>query len=368
MNYVVQFQINIFALMILLSLYLFMRTSKVNTFSKRMMRHMTLVTAIGIIVEPLTWIFDGQQYFGAYFLEYATNFMSFLLGPIIGGFFLSYVDYTINQQPRRIKRRLYYQHASVVTFVLLLINFFYPIYFLVDPIRHSYREGNASIIHHIILVYILAAMAMMTLKHIAKLRMREIIIFLFSIVILFSGIAVQMVDSKLHFVWSSMVLCLFTLYVFLETIPNELDGLTGLYNRKSFDITLDDLVHKGQTFSLLMIDLDKFKQVNDQFGHIKGDQVLMFFSMILQHVFMDTGMVFRLGGDEYAVILYDHYEEDSINEKKEVIKDLIKNHTDEVMKQQKFSFGYMKYDPSMTIDMFYHTVDQRMYKNKVEVR
>jgi len=66
LDYLVQFQINVFALGILLSLYLFMRTSKLRTFTNRLLRWIIYATAASIVLEPLTWIFDGMMFQGAY--------------------------------------------------------------------------------------------------------------------------------------------------------------------------------------------------------------------------------------------------------------------------------------------------------------
>src|SRR5690554_876087 len=133
MEYLVQFQINVFGLLLLMVLFLFVKSSKIKTFGKQLILLLVYSTAFAIIMEPLTWIFDGMMFFGAYFLEYSTNFILFLLGPIVGGFIMSYIDFRIFKDPFRIKRLFYYQHASVFTLVILLINFVTPIYFQVNP-------------------------------------------------------------------------------------------------------------------------------------------------------------------------------------------------------------------------------------------
>lgn len=93
MEYLVQFQINVFGLLILLVLFLFVSRSKIKTFAKDLVIKLIFTTSIAVIIEPLTWIFDGMQFNGAYFLEHSTNFILFLMGPIIGGLLLSYVDF-----------------------------------------------------------------------------------------------------------------------------------------------------------------------------------------------------------------------------------------------------------------------------------
>ncbi|MEJ2759100.1 MAG: diguanylate cyclase, partial [Anaerolineales bacterium] len=85
------------------------------------------------------------------------------------------------------------------------------------------------------------------------------------------------------------------------------DTLTGLSNRRAFDNRLDEEIRRSNRyshpFSLVMIDLDKFKIVNDTFGHVVGDRTLKSVAACLQMAVRDTDFVARYGGDEFAMIL-----------------------------------------------------------------
>jgi len=85
------------------------------------------------------------------------------------------------------------------------------------------------------------------------------------------------------------------------------DPLTGLYNRRFFDESLAQNIEVarryGRELSLVLFDLDGFKQVNDNYGHQAGDEVLKMFSKILQETARKADIVCRIGGDEFAVIL-----------------------------------------------------------------
>ena len=85
------------------------------------------------------------------------------------------------------------------------------------------------------------------------------------------------------------------------------DYLTSLGNRASYDETLRRLISQANRyelkFGLLMIDMDKFKQVNDQFGHGEGDKVLISCADTIQHCLRDTDFAFRFGGDEFCCLL-----------------------------------------------------------------
>ena len=85
------------------------------------------------------------------------------------------------------------------------------------------------------------------------------------------------------------------------------DGLTGLLNRRSFDARLVELVglsaRHREPLALLMLDIDHFKSVNDQFGHPAGDVALRFLADRIRHVLRTGDLAFRYGGEEFAVLL-----------------------------------------------------------------
>ncbi len=85
------------------------------------------------------------------------------------------------------------------------------------------------------------------------------------------------------------------------------DSLTGLLNRASFAELLHDLVEQDQPFAMLSIDLDRFKSVNDQFGHLAGDRVLKQVGKRLSKIVEPFGQIARIGGDEFiAIIQHEH--------------------------------------------------------------
>ena len=128
-----------------------------------------------------------------------------------------------------------------------------------------------------------------------------------AIVIYYKAGQVETFSASLH---ANIVAC------FSQAIKNALqhsrmkdlamrDGLTGLFNRRAFDETLAQQTKSPnmRPVSLLLIDLDNFKQVNDIFGHQSGDQVLKSFAEILKESCRGHDLVARIGGEEFAIIL-----------------------------------------------------------------
>lgn len=85
------------------------------------------------------------------------------------------------------------------------------------------------------------------------------------------------------------------------------DHLTGLANRKVFEDALHSALKNARRYhrhgAVLFIDLNNFKQVNDQFGHKAGDAILQQVAAVLRHAVRETDVLARIGGDEFAIIL-----------------------------------------------------------------
>jgi len=82
-----------------------------------------------------------------------------------------------------------------------------------------------------------------------------------------------------------------------------LDDLTHLYNVRYLELALDRELGSGKPFSVLFMDLDRFKQVNDQHGHLSGSKLLVEVARVLRSCVRDEDVVVRYGGDEYVVLL-----------------------------------------------------------------
>lgn len=85
----------------------------------------------------------------------------------------------------------------------------------------------------------------------------------------------------------------------------RLDPLTKIYNRRGFEERAIELMEQKRTLSLLILDIDHFKLVNDHYGHDVGDEVLRQFSKKIAGMIRDSDVFARIGGEEFAVILAD---------------------------------------------------------------
>lgn len=143
----------------------------------------------------------------------------------------------------------------------------------------------------------------------------------------------------------------------------ETDPLTGLYNRRAFDARLEQMFRhamrqKNATLSLLMLDLDFFKQVNDEFGHQYGDAYLNRMAQVMHSIIReDVDFAFRFGGDEFAMVLYADHKQ--AREKAEQVLQLM---------DRKVSIGITTIGADtpdgFSLEEFIHLADHALYEAK----
>ncbi|MGZ4973367.1 MAG: diguanylate cyclase [Methylobacter sp.] len=95
-------------------------------------------------------------------------------------------------------------------------------------------------------------------------------------------------------------------------MESDLDPLTGVFNRRGLQNHADKLAHlsaSGQTSVVAVCDLDKFKSINDRYGHAVGDVVLTAFADIIRHNIRKEDVVARIGGEEFVIVFRDMTEE-----------------------------------------------------------
>lgn len=117
---------------------------------------------------------------------------------------------------------------------------------------------------------------------------------------LFFGITVQLRYPEIHISWLCITLLSMLYFIYCNEMWQQVDGLTGLLSQKSY---LNRTATMDQTALLIVFDVDDFKSVNDEFGHLKGDEVLIDIAECIRQAYSNFGYCYRIGGDEFCVLL-----------------------------------------------------------------
>jgi len=148
------------------------------------------------------------------------------------------------------------------------------------------------------------------------------------------------------------------------------DKLTGIYNRQAFDLVihpiLKDIQRKKFALSLILFDIDHFKKVNDEFGHMAGDEALKHIVKLCLETIRESDILCRWGGEEFLILLKECSLEDAY-EISEKIRETIQN-TPLIYKGKEIfstiSLGVSRYHLPEREDSFIVRADNLLYKAK----
>ena len=146
-----------------------------------------------------------------------------------------------------------------------------------------------------------------------------------------------------------------------------LDALTQVYNRTYFEQEyikiVNNCIEDNFTFSLLMLDIDKFKNINDTYGHIKGDEILKHLAKVIKQNIRKTDIFARWGGEEFIIIAKDTILKDSLSLAENLRKSIKKSSfIDDI--EVTCSFGVAEFDKKFTAKDFMQKVDNLLYLAK----
>jgi diguanylate cyclase len=161
----------------------------------------------------------------------------------------------------------------------------------------------------------------------------------------------------------------------LESVRREslTDQLTGIANRKAFDSELKASIARsiesGEPLSLVMCDIDHFKNFNDTWGHQTGDQVLRLVANCLSENVKGRDTAARYGGEEFAVILPQTSLADAVGLANQIrlkveSKKLVKKSTGDILGMITISMGVTQYDPNESAEDFIRRADVCLYAAK----
>ena len=142
----------------------------------------------------------------------------------------------------------------------------------------------------------------------------------------------------------------------------EHDALTGVLNRGGFDQILNSSIKEKRDFALILIDIDEFKDVNDNYGHAVGDIVLKKISKMLGEQFRSLDYICRIGGDEFAVIMMDVRKDfgNKIINKIDEINELLSSSTNDIPLVS-LSVGTAFMDKGSSSDSLFKDADNALY-------
>ena len=357
---------NIISILLIGTLYLANRQKAEYDRDMRLLQQMMVTIGIANISDCCVYYLAGSSNIVIKVLVFLSGSGLFLGNVMIGYLWAKFIMVHMNIPFSDIRRNIY-RTIGLISIVLLVINIFYPLVFSVSDGR--YQRGFAYIIFLIFAAfYILDSLYLYVkrVKKIGSLKLFPVHIFLIPVIL---GVVIQAFFVEIAITWTSIAISVAGIMTALKNEIIFTDCLTGLYNREYLEFLHKRACNKKDCWvSGIMIDLNGFKQINDNYGHAEGDLALCIVADLLLKSFSEYGVVTRYAGDEFVIML--NTTDDQLIQK--IIKSAKKNFVTENEKNDKLyqlsaSMGYAITNLSNeTIDDFMNRIDEQMYQDKMK--
>ncbi|MGN0994386.1 MAG: GGDEF domain-containing protein [Butyricicoccus sp.] len=181
-----------------------------------------------------------------------------------------------------------------------------------------------------------------------------------TLLLVISGIGIQFINSNVRIDFLCIAIGNMLLYSRTFKIVFQLDAVTCLLNRRCFDVAIGKLDSRA---AILFFDINHFKQVNDTYGHSAGDLCLKAVAEQLRNVYGKYGTCYRIGGDEFCVIL--DRKPDDLEELNGQFMAAVEQLREADARMPDLALGYAFFDPGRThIQKVIEEADAMMYQNK----
>ena len=352
--------------------------------SQKAFRALIAVDIAAMICDMVQVMYDGTTFSYSNIIGNVTIFLYYVLHCMVAFVFTLYVDYEIYPDTERFKKRFwFYCIPQVINIGLAISSFWNGIYFKINE-NNSYERGSIFYVPLLISFGYVIYILFMLIEHKKKKMMvddnmqKELYtrLFLFPIISCL-GAVLQMAMPGTVWIFPTTTLAILINYTTVQNGYMARDHLTGLYNRGQLETFMNyqlKNIKKGNYFFLILIDMDKFKQINDNFGHVVGDDALINTARLLRrNCKRKSDYVARLGGDEFVIIgqCEDVATVDLIIDRMHRVVDRFNKENKKPYKIQ-LSAGYTVYDGNgnATLDTLISDADRKMYeiKNAKKIR
>lgn len=357
---------NIISILLIGTLYLANRQKAEYDRDMRLLQQMMVTIGIANISDCCVYYLAGSSNIVIKVLVFLSGSGLFLGNVMIGYLWAKFIMVHMNIPFSDIRRNIY-RTIGLISIVLLVINIFYPLVFSVSDGR--YQRGFAYIIFLLFAAFYILDSLYLYVKRVKKngsLKLFPVHIFLIPVIL---GVVIQAFFVEIAITWTSIAISVAGIMTALKNEIIFTDCLTGLYNREYLEFLHKRACNKKDCWvSGIMIDLNGFKQINDNYGHAEGDLALCIVADLLLKSFSEYGVVTRYAGDEFVIML--NTTDDQLIQK--IIESAKKNFVTENEKNDKLyqlsaSMGYAITNLSNeTIDDFMNRIDEQMYQDKMK--
>lgn len=367
-----QIDIFIYAFMILAYItYLIIRENRGNLKNNRTFLFVLFSTGLLLMLETWSWVFNQIDNEFCKVLNYSGNFMLFVFNFFPTTCWFMYLDEKIIGNPIVVKnRKKVYLLMNLALALVVFTNPWTNVMFSIEA-GNTYARGIGVYIMGAVNLMLIPMYIIVSRKH-KKYIMGNVlqVILTLSILPIVGGV-LQIMFYGMTLIWPMLSLVAIFAYMLIEREEMLKDNLTGLLTRSHLESRLNFKLRHGHAFTIMMIDMDDFKLINDKFGHDGGDEALKTVSELLKYSVKRCDSVYRYGGDEFIILIESSFEETGDMVKSRLIEGVGKlNQSKDKRYDLHMSIGtfYIDFNEKKNIFEILSEVDSRMYVEKVRYK
>lgn len=347
-------------------LFMFAKRDNVSNVSQTKTYGRMLLTILLLIVgDSLSRMFEQEG--PLLIIPTIGNYIVYAFDPLMGFFILEYIDTWIQEKTNKFHpARLTVIGFTILNFILVTISTVFDLELFFYYVNGEYRRGVLFIFRALLMAFIFVLVEGYILVKTRNNRTQEAKMIRFFLLPAICLGLLQILTYNIALEYTGVIIYALILYIYVQSRKASVDFLTGLVNRRIFKNELDTKIKGKEKFSGIMIDLDRFKQINDQYGHREGDNALTIVSELINMTFRKSDIVSRYGGDEFCILtdVAERYILDSvICRLRENLKEF--NAENKLPYQISLSIGYDVYSEEFkNASDFLNHLDEKMYVEK----
>ncbi len=356
-------------LLLLMVLHSSWRMARHGFFDYKAFSLMAGIAILQCVIETVSYLLDGSVFWAIKALGIVLKSLLYINNVVFALTWTAYADYKLFEDTERIKRRSrYLVIPAVFVIICSLVNIFTPVFFSVSQ-EGVYHRTALYIIPNLIAAFYLMYGVILIYRYrtkVAKFLLMPVVIFMIPI-----GVSV-IVDYAVYGISVKMLgaaIAVTSLYFNMQNEVTYTDSLSELFNRQyMINYMKREITHPEQDRQLagIMLDIDRFKSINDSYGHLAGDDAIRSVGQILRGCVPEKDIAVRYAGDEF-MILKRITGEQEIRDAIVCVRDAIEsfNQTQEKPYKIQVSMGYSIYNHEKdNMDSFFSRMDSAMYAEK----
>lgn len=269
------------------------------------LKQLIYLTMISSVLDIILTMSDGKSGVFMYFLNYYGNTVLFVTPILIAWCWLSFI-FLFYKRLNDFKTGNWFltrflMIPGIVSLGAGAVQLFVPVLFRVDQENYYHRLNLSWLSVGVVFFYIFAGILIFYgRKAPAYFRTGNIWMFVFPII---GGTIFQFTFYGVSVIFPSVTLGLTGFYISCHNEIMMRDWMTGLLNRTCFmSAAVQKICKENPNAGIIMLDVDRFKEINDRFGHLEGDHALKLVADVLKEAADDDDLVFRFGGDEFLFL------------------------------------------------------------------